>query len=302
MERRVKKWSVGIDIGGTNTVMGLVSEEGHLWHKKTMATKGHGAFEDYCDVLVKNVLEMPESNHCGGIGIGAPSASFQTQCIEYAPNLPWSGTLPLVQELKNRTGFPVFMDNDANAAALGESKFGKGKNVTNFGVITLGTGLGCGMMVDGHIFRGPNGLAGELGHIVAVPGGRPCACGLRGCLETYVSATGIQKSWNEVSTLKLESAAEIWQLAKEDNPVALKIFEDTGRYLAHGLSIYISLLNPSHIFFTGGVAAAGDLLVEPAARFLPQFLLPQLQSTCIVELSGIPKDDAGLLGAAALVI
>lgn len=307
--------TLGIDIGGTTTGIGMVDSEGRLIAKKTIDTFGKKPFE----VFKKNLFQEWESFFRAfqdevnilAVGAGAPNANYYKGTIENPPNLNW-GFVNFVEEMKSFFHVPVFITNDANAAAIGEKFFGAAKNSDNFIEVTLGTGLGSGIYSGGQIVYGHDGFAGELGHIIVKPNGRLCGCGNRGCLETYASATGIVRSFykflaseNKESILKQKSMNEvtsklIYEAAKNGDDIAIKTFEYTGEMLGKGLATAVTLFSPDLIVLFGGAASAGDLLIEPTVHAMNKYAFTPFKNKVTVKLSELPMGDAAILGASAL--
>lgn len=304
----------GIDIGGTNTEIGLVEADGTCRARTTLPTGRHDTVEDFVQALHNQLTALvgtPPSYRLRGIGIGAPNGNYYRGTIEHAPNLRWRGVIPLAEMLRERVNVPVVLTNDANAAALGEMLYGGARGMKHFIVITLGTGLGSGIVCDGKVLYGHSGFAGEIGHTIVDPNGRACGCGRRGCLETYASASGIvrtalellQESHSESLLRRISfgqlTAADIAAAAANGDPLAREAFERTGRILALKLADAVAHTSPEAIFLFGGLARAGDLLIEPTRRWFDAFLLNIFRDTVLLKLSSLPE-DAGVLGAAAL--
>lgn len=307
----------GIDIGGTNTVIGIVNREGDILAESTLPTRCNATF----DVFVKNLtgaieqllMELGHEHQLLGIGVGSPNGSYNLGAIVDAPNLEWKGILPLCKEITSLTGVPSVVTNDANAAAIGELLFGAAKGMKNFVVITLGTGLGSGIVVDGKLVVGHDGFAGEFGHVVAKANGRQCGCGKKGCLETYASATGIRRTAfkmiadsNQPSMLRnitydKLTAKMITEAAKTGDPLARAAFEYTGLILGTRLADLIAILNPEAIFFFGGLANAGELLLDPVRRRMEEYMFPVFKGKVKLLISGLQDKNAAVLGAAALI-
>ncbi len=306
----------GIDIGGTNTTIGLVKADGQIVLKKNIPTTGHLTAQEYVSALAEVVRDLiKESGYSvTGIGIGAPNGNFYNGTIEFAPNLPWKGVIPFVELMISH--FPdteVVLTNDANAAAWGEKVYGSAKNENDFIMITLGTGVGSGIVVAGKMVYGHDGFAGEIGHTIVDPNGRLCGCGRRGCLETYTSASGIVKTAIElmesrkltsildnISPDKL-SAELIAKAALQGDTIALEVFDKTAYYLAWKLADAVAHTSPSAIYIFGGVAKAGDILMLPLRKYFNDFLLQIYKNKVQLRLSSLPDNDAAILGAAALV-
>ncbi len=306
--------AIGIDIGGTNTVVGLVAGSVVL-ERRVMRTKGATDLDRY----VKDIAHIIEAialdyPHCNivGIGIGAPNADAVSGHIYHPVNLPWKGEVPLTQLLTARTGLRSYLINDATAAVIGEMRFGNSSNLTDFMVITLGTGIGSGIVANGQLVSGIGGLAGELGHVIAVPGGRSCSCGRSGCLETYASATGlvntaierVRSGADTVLNSKpvMDITAEyVYNAALAGDAVAIGVFEHTGFILGTTLADVIALLAPQALVFMGGLAHAGDMLLVPVAQAADAGMLKALKGRVAFTRSVLPDSDAAILGAAQLV-
>lgn len=300
---------LGIDIGGTSTKMGLV-KDGVLICRARIKTLGHADEYAFADAIAAQAKELCEG--VGGImriGVGAPNGNQHTGAIEKAANLPWKGTVPLAQMLTDRLGVPCTLGNDANAAALGEWRYGCGKGHTDLLVATLGTGLGSGFIINGRLLIGPFGNAGELGHVTMVVDGRDCGCGRKGCLETYVNISGIRRTFQELlieagitgnKVLQEEGVRPIGEAAMAGDPIALKTFDVTARWLAIGLANAIAITTPQLIVLFGGITRNGDLLMEPLRRYFEPSMMRVFQGQVALKLSELHEDDAGILGAAAL--
>ncbi len=303
--------TVGIDIGGTTTKLGLV-RNGQVVATSFFSTQVHRAPSDLVDALAASVntllsgpLKPSQAERDGlRVGIGAPNGDQLSGIINEAPNLPWKGHLPLRDLLEARLGIPCTLGNDANAAALGELRYGAGIGCTDLLVVTLGTGLGSGLIVDGALLLGPRGDAGELGHITLIPEGRPCTCGRRGCLEAYVSIRGIRATYDELSpedpVLIEDGVKPVADAAHAGSVAALHTFEVTARWLAIGLANAVALVPPQRIVLVGGIARSGDLLLNPLRPAFEEALLQIHRGKVALGLGKLPNDDAGVLGAAAL--
>ncbi len=315
----MKQVAIGIDIGGTYTKLGIVDKQGQTLSDSFIDTKGDGGFSEYVKRLIKEINKI--KNNCSkelkleGVGIGAPNGNYYRGTIEQAPNLPWGKkSLSLVDEFKKYFDFPVILTNDANAAAMGELLYGGAKNMSDFLVVTLGTGLGSGFIANRQMIYGHDGFAGELGHIIVRPGGRQCNCGLKGCLETYVSATGIKRTVFELlgktiyqSNLRtipfkdLE-AADISKEAEKGDKIAQEAFEVTGNILGESLAKCIAITSPQAIFLTGGLAKAGHLIFEPTKRAMDKNTLNIFKGKVKLLPSGLANGaNAAVAGASALV-
>jgi glucokinase len=303
----------GIDIGGTNTEIGLVDKSGEIIFSSRLSTRAYARPEQFVKDASEKIREGIEITkaHLLGIGIGAPSANYYSGCIEFAPNMPWEGKIPLAQMMAEEMKVDCKLTNDANAAALGELLFGDAKFLRDFVVVTLGTGLGSGFVVSGEVLYGHDGFAGELGHVIVEREGRLCGCTRKGCLETYVSATGIVTtakeflaSGDQKSELQNVSPDEITgrlitDVARYGDKLALKLMDVTAEKLGFALANTVAITSPTHIFLYGGLAKAGNLLLEPVKKYLDQFILRNYKGKVEVKLSGLPE-NAAVLGAAAL--
>lgn len=310
------KIALGIDIGGTNTVFGFINEEGDCLASGSIPTQKYAEIEDYLDELFSNIdlalKGAKEEMEVIGIGIGAPNASYYTGTIEDAANLRWKGSIPLVELVKKRMDVPVMITNDANAAAMGEKVFGAAKGMDNFMVITLGTGLGSGIVVNGDLLYGHDGFAGEVGHMIVRKSGRECGCGRKGCLETYVSATGVKRTVYKLLARHLGdselrqvpfsdlTAKMVAEAAGRGDEVAKETFTYTARMLGEVLANVVAVTSPGAIFLFGGLTKAGDILFDPVRETLEKNLMNIYKGKIKVLPSGI-EENAAVLGAAALI-
>ncbi len=296
----------GIDIGGTTTKIGLVDGV-NVIARARLATTGHADEHAFADAIATGIREL--SNGTGqaitAVGIGAPNGNQLTGTIDRAPNLPWKNDVPLARMVGERLQVPCVLGNDANAAALGEWRYGAGRGCKDLLVVTLGTGLGSGFIVNGQLVLGPFGNAGELGHTIVVIDGRLCTCGRKGCLEAYVSIRGIRQTYlehaDDSELLKAEGVKPIAEAAMLGNDAAVQTFRDTSRWLAVALSNAVAHTCPERIILFGGIARNGDVLLNPLKRMFNDALLNIYQGKIDIVLSALPEDDAGILGAAALV-
>ncbi|MBR3568787.1 MAG: ROK family protein [Salinivirgaceae bacterium] len=309
------KLSVGIDIGGTNTAFGLVDESGRIVARGNISTRNNSDFQDYVNQVfdgIRQLLGQTTGAELSGIGIGAANGNYFSGCIENAANLPWKGVVKIVETFKNQFGVPVFLTNDANAAAIGEMVYGGAKGMTDFIEITLGTGLGSGIVTGGKMLYGHDGFAGECGHVIVERGGRDCGCGRKGCLETYVSATGVVRTATELlakrnidSELRSIPNSELTalivsQAAGRGDAIAREVFEFTGEMLGRALADFVAITSPQAIFLFGGLAKAGEILFEPVRRSMEANMLNIFKNKTQVLPSQL-GDDAAILGSAALV-
>lgn len=311
----MKEVIVGVDVGGTNSPFGFVDAEGSILGKGSIKTSDFELFNDYLNELLKEVdavAKTLEDVIIKGYGIGAPNGNYYTGSIDNAPNLRWKGKILFTEMVRTKTGLPAYLTNDANAAAIGEKVFGNAKDMNDFIVITLGTGLGSGIFCGGQLLYGYTGIAGELGHTIVIDEGRQCGCGRKGCLETYASATGIVTTVNEllndipVDSLlraiekdKIDSKS-IYDAAVRGDKLALEAFEYTGNVLGKALANAIAFSSPEAIFLFGGLANSGKYIFEPTIRYMEENLLNNLKGTVKVLPSGLKENTAAILGAAAL--
>jgi glucokinase len=300
---------LGIDIGGTNTPFGLVDGDGCLLWRDRVDTRPReplSALLERLNAKLEEALATPGLPRPVAVGVGAPNANARTGWVESPPNINW-GSVDLAGELGRCTGLPVFLTNDANAAALGEWIWGAGRGVDDLLVITLGTGLGSGLIVEGRLIHGASGHAGELGHVCVEPGGRPCNCGLRGCLETWVSAGGLVATAREAGldlapwcdAGEAPSPRALFRAAQAGEARAAEVFRVSGEMLARGLALAVHLLSPGRVVVCGGVARAGDWLLGPARAALPDLLLEPFRGSVEIVPGQLDADEAGVLGAAA---
>ncbi len=296
---------IGIDIGGTSTKIGLV-DNGRVIATTRIPTTGHVDEFAFADALAEAAGQMATESgqRAEGIGIGAPNANQQTGIIEMAPNLPWKNDVPLAKMLEERTGIRSVLGNDANAAALGEWRYGAGQGYKDLLLVTLGTGVGSGFIVNGELLLGSYGNAGELGHMTIVIDGRDCTCGRKGCLEAYVSIRGLRQTFLELDgdaeVLKEEGVRCIARAAEEGDTAALQTFRHAARWLAVGLANAVAVTGPERIVLFGGISRNGELLMAPLKERFQEFLLNVYHGRVDLVTSALPDDDAAILGAAAL--
>ncbi len=314
----MKKLAVGIDIGGTNTVLGLVDEEGNIYGEGVVQTKKFPDFDQYLEELyvnISNLIKQYEGEmQIVGIGIGAPNANCYTGRIENAPNLVWKGMVPFAEKMQRYfPGLPIRLTNDANAATIGEMIYGGAKGMRDFIVVTLGTGLGSGFVANGELIYGHDGMAGELGHMIINRTGRICGCGRKGCLETYVSATGIKRTVFKLLADSMEAsefrnysyneltAEQITKAALHGDPLAIEAYEYTGMLLGQALADAVTITSPEAIFLFGGLAKAGKYIFEPTKKYMEMHMLPTFRNKVKLLPSGIDDKNAAVLGASALI-
>lgn len=311
----MKKRVIGIDIGGTFTKFGFVSKDGGLTHEGSIPTDKYPLIDVFLSDLCEKIRETikKEDFEIVGIGVGAPNGNYYNGRIEFAPNLLWKGIVDLRKLLQNHFPVPVAVTNDANAAALGELIYGGGKGMKDFIMVTLGTGLGSGFVVNGKIVYGHDGFAGELGHtVVVMEDGRQCACGKTGCLETYVSASGIKRTMYKMIASEIEpselrgvsfndlDAKMISNAARKGDALALKAFDYTGKMLGLKLADAVAHTSPEAIFLFGGLASAGDLIFAPTRKYMEHFLLPIYRNKIKLLPSALQDKNIAVLGAGAL--
>ena len=319
MELDVEKpYVIGLDMGGTNSIFGIVDQRGTIKAQTAIKTKAYPDIHDYVKAAVEAL--QPALDVVGGIekikgmGIGAPNGNFYTGNIEYAANLLWPGIVPIAQLFEDALGIPCRVTNDANAAAMGEMTYGVARGMKNFIMITLGTGVGSGIVVDGKIVYGSDGFAGELGHFVVdhTPAGRPCGCGRCGCLETYCSATGVARTAREVLAkndadsplrkLNLEdiTSFDVFQAAEKGDPIALEIFNFTGTLLGRSCADFTTFNTPEAFVFFGGLTKAGDYLMDPLRKAYEENVLSLFKGKTKLLISALNGSEAAVLGASAL--
>ncbi len=308
--------AIGIDIGGTNTAIGIIDREGKIYYQSSIPTQTRAKVEDYvfdiCQEIERGKKTIKQDFEIKGIGIGAPNANYYKGTIDDAPNLRWRGTIEFAALFLNHCNTPVFLTNDANAAALGEMIYGGAKKMENFAVVTLGTGLGSGIVVNGKLMYGYNGHAGELGHVIVDHNGRNCNCGRKGCLETYVSATGLVRTvfdllahYTEPSELRdipysKLTAKMVADAAKNNDFIALKVFKKTAEILGKSLANLTAITGNEAIFLFGGVTKAGSILFDQVKYYMNKNML-SVYNNSIKLLQSELGDNAAILGSSALV-
>ena len=317
MEKNMEKpYVAGMDIGGTNTIFGIVNARGEILGSSAIKTRDYEKIEDYIEAICSNLNELIVSLDCvgkiRGMGVGAPNGNYYRGTIEQAPNLRWKGIIPLAQMLQDKLGFPVALTNDANAAAIGEMTYGVAKGMKHFIMITLGTGVGSGIVVDGKLVYGKDGFAGELGHVIVHENGRPCGCGRKGCLEAYCSATGIARTAKEIlettdkpSLLRdipreALTSKDLYDAAVKGDAVALEIFKQTGELLGKAFANFVVFSSPEAIILFGGLTKAGDYIFKPIKEAMEANMLNIFKGKTKLLVSGMKDTDAAVLGASAL--
>ena len=313
-----KPYVLGIDIGGTNTVFGIVDARGQVVASDSIKTRKHNNFNDYVDELHTEVMRLLKAQDAEdkiqGIGIGAPNANYYTGRIENCVNLPWGDSVALAETVSRAfNGVPVAVTNDANAAALGEMTYGAARGMKDFIMITLGTGVGSGIVINGQVVYGHDGFAGELGHVIIKRNnGRICGCGRTGCLEAYASATGVARTAREFLELRSEpstlrsldiediTSKDVYDAAITGDKLAKEIFEYTGTILGEAFADMIAFSSPQAIILFGGLAKSGDLLLKPLKEALDATVMPIFKGKTKVIVSELKESDAAVLGASAL--
>ncbi|EJX01960.1 glucose kinase [gut metagenome] len=312
-----KPFVVGIDIGGTNTVFGIVDARGTIVSVGSVKTGAYPEIDEYVDEVCKHLLPLIIENggvdKIKGIGIGAPNGNYYNGTIEFAPNLPWKGVIPLAAMFEERLGIPTALTNDANAAAVGEMTYGAARGMKDFIMITLGTGVGSGIVINGQMVYGHDGFAGELGHtIIRRENGRVCGCGRKGCLETYCSATGVARTAREFLTSRTEesllraippeemTSKDVYDAAVKGDVLANEIFEFTGTILGEALADFIAFSSPEAIVLFGGLAKSGDYIMKPIQKAIDENVLNIYKGKTKLLISELKDSDAAVLGASAL--
>ena len=313
-----KPYVIGLDMGGTNSVFGIVDARGNIKAQTAIKTRGYKNVEEYVKTAVEAL--QPALDLVGGLemikgmGIGAPNANYYTGTIDNAANLEWKGIVPIAKLFSDALGVPVRVTNDANAAAMGEMTYGAARGMKNFIMITLGTGVGSGIVCDGRVIYGSDGFAGELGHVIVdhTENARPCGCGRKGCLETYCSATGVARTArlvlegsSEASLLRQLNPDEItsfdvFQAAEQGDKLALEIFEETGRRLGAACADFAAFRSPEAFIFFGGLTKAGDYIMDPIKRAYDENVLFVYKDKAKLLVSTLNGSEAAVLGASAL--
>ncbi|GJM28040.1 MAG: glucokinase [Cyclobacteriaceae bacterium] len=307
---------LGIDIGGTTTKLGLADSSGRFISENSFSTASYSSVSQFLSALDGEIIRMVSlvGDQLEGIGVGAPSANYRTGVIENAANLGWKGQLNIKGHLEEIMKCPVMVTNDANLPAIGEMTYGAAQVMENFVTISLGTGLGCGIVANGMLVGGHHGMAGELGHVNVKRDGRLCGCGRRGCLETYVSATGLKRTlfklladYNggqselEECTYESLSADQITEAALRGDQLAVETFKYTGKVLGRTLADLLLITDPEAIFLVGGMARAGDLLFGPTTAALNESKMTTYENKAEILPSSLPPEKVSILGACGLI-
>ena len=317
-EESLKPYVIGLDLGGTNSVFGIVDSRGDIKVTTAIKTQGYADVNDYVDAAVEALQVIIDQ--VGGIekikamGIGAPNGNYYNGTIEFAPNLEWghSGIVPLAKLFSDKLGIPVALTNDANAAAVGEMTYGVARGMKNFIVITLGTGVGSGIVVNGQLVYGCDGFAGELGHVIVKEDGRQCGCGRKGCLEAYCSATGVARTARELLTTTDQpsllreldpekiTSLDVSIAASKGDKLALGIYEFTGKMLGEACANFAAFSSPEAFIFFGGLTKAGDLIMDPIKKAYEENVLNIFKGKAKFLVSGLEGSSAAVLGASAV--
>lgn len=318
-EDSLKPYVIGLDLGGTNSVFGIVDSRGDIKATTSIKTQGYGdnadAYVDACVEALQLIIDQ-----VGGIekikamGIGAPNANYYNGTIEFAPNLEWghNGVVPLAKMFSDRLGIPVALTNDANAAAIGEMTYGVARGMKNFIVLTLGTGVGSGIVINGQLVYGSDSFAGELGHVIVKENGRLCGCGRKGCLEAYCSATGVARSAREFLANSDEpsllrdidpekiTSYDVSVAAAKGDKIANEIYQFTGKILGEACANFATFCSPEAFIFFGGLVKAGDLIMNPIKKAYDESVLKIYQGKAKFLVSGLDGSSAAVLGASAV--
>ena len=311
-----KPYVVGMDIGGTNTVFGVVDSRGNVLATDSVKTQSYSKIEDYVEAVCTKLRPLIESfggvEKIKGMGVGAPNGNYYNGTIEFAPNLPWRGVIPLAALFEEKIGVPTALTNDANAAAIGEMTYGAARGMKDFIMITLGTGVGSGIVINGQMVYGHDGFAGELGHVIARRDGRICGCGRKGCLETYCSATGVARTAREFLAARTDASLlrnipaesitskDVYDAAVQGDKLAQEIFEFTGNILGEALADAIAFSSPEAIVLFGGLAKSGDYIMKPIMKSIDDNVLNIYKGKTKLLVSELKDSDAAVLGASAL--
>lgn len=312
-----KPYVIGMDMGGTNTVFGIVDTRGNVISKSAIKTSTHSDVNLYINDIHVELSKLIDAaggiDKIKGIGVGAPNGNYYTGNIEFAPNLPWKGVIPFANMMADKFGIPAALTNDANAAAVGEMTYGVARGMKNFIMITLGTGVGSGIIIDGKVVYGHDGFAGELGHVnVMRNNGRLCGCGRNGCLEAYASATGVARSAREILETSTKASLlrnipidditskDVFDAAMEGDEVAKEIFNFTGKILGEAFSDFVAFSAPEAIVLFGGLSKAGDMILNPIIENMEKNILNIWKGKVKVLFSELKEADAAVLGASAL--
>ncbi len=300
------KYYIGIDIGGTSTTVGLVNSEGLILDRRVVWIKEYDdePITHFLDVLCDSIVSLKKEHKITleGIGIGAPNGNYYNGTIEYAPNMPWKEVHEVASYIQEKLGYKTLLTNDANAAAIGEKQFGAARGLNDFILITIGTGLGSGIISGGQVIYGHDGFAGELGHSVVIPNGRDCTCGRRGCLEAYVSLRGLKQTYKELGGDDSIDLKDLAKMAKNGDAKARETYLKTGEWLGLKLADAATYTSPKAIVFFGGIAQANDLFLPRTKEVMEANLHNLYRNKIQLLASELPSNDAAILGAVALVM
>ena len=314
----LQQLAIGIDIGGTGTKFGIVDRNGNILFSSEISSRNHSEVEGFMDELYQNLSPLIERaggpSMIRGLGVGAPNGNYYSGTVEYAPNLPWKGIIPFAKMMEEKFKLPVALTNDANAAAIGEMMYGAAKGMKDFIMITLGTGVGSGIVANGHLIYGHDGFAGELGHTIIIPNGRLHeGTGKYGSLESYASATGVRLTAIEMMSKTDESSVlrdipieqitskKVHEAAIAGDKLAKEIFDYTGQILGLALANFVMFSSPEAIILFGGLTKAGDLILKPTRESMESNVLKVFQNKVKILVSHLKESDAAILGASALV-
>ena len=317
MTNSMEALAIGIDIGGTGTKFGIVDRVGNVLFSSEISTRKHSDVNSFIDELYTELSKLIDNvggiGRIKGIGVGAPNGNYYTGTIEYAPNLPWKGIIPLARMMEDKFKIPVVLTNDANAAAIGEMMYGAAQGMKDFIMITLGTGVGSGIVANGKLVYGHDGFAGALGHTTIIPNGRLHeGTGKRGSLESYASATGVRLTTLEILEKSTEPSSlrsvppdqidskKVYEAAIAGDAVAKEIFESTGTILGAALANFVMFSSPEAIILFGGLTKAGDLILKPTRESMEANLIQIFQNKVKILVSHLKESDAAILGASAL--
>lgn len=309
---------IGLDMGGTNSVFGIVDQRGNIKAQTAIKTKGYADVNDYVkagvEALQPTIDIIGGIENIVGIGIGAPNGNYYSGNIENAPNLEWEGVVPIARLFSEALGIPAQVTNDANAAAMGEMTYGVARGMKNFIMITLGTGVGSGIVVDGKVVYGSDGFAGELGHVIVDEGNtaRNCGCGRKGCLETYCSATGVARTARMLLEQKTDpsplreldpekiTSLDVFLAAEKGDSIAKEIFEYTGTILGKACANFAAFNSPEAFVFFGGLTKAGKYIMDPIRKAYDENVLFNYKGKTKLLVSTLAGSEAAVLGASAL--
>lgn len=314
-----KSYVIGVDMGGTNSVIGIVDARGSIVKQSQIKTNIYSTGVEYvdalCDAIKALVASVELEGQIKGVGMGVPNGNMYRGTIEYAPNIPWANktVVPVAEMVSERTGIPCALTNDANAAAIGEKAYGAARGMKDFIVITLGTGVGSGIFSNGQLVGGSEGFAGELGHTTIFRhNGRSCGCGRSGCLESYTSATGVSRTAQEFLELRNEesilrditdrpiTSKDVYDAAEKGDAIAIDIFKYTGKLLGEAFSNFVVFSSPEAIILFGGLSKSGDYLIKPLKESMEKSMLNVFAGKTKILISELPDADAAVLGASAL--